>query len=252
MSTCPHCGYENATEGTCPLCGTATAGAGTQPARVATASFPDRRLPEWEDPEHGFPRNLFDTWRRSMFEPTAFFEGVPYDRPATRPILYYLIVSLIAALFGLWWNAVFATAQLGFMSDFMAGLDLEGASGSVAGNALLNFFIAPFAAVIGLIVWTLILHVLVFMFAKQRRGLSATARVISYATGPMIFSIVPMIGGLIGWVWSIALTVIGVRAAHRTSTGAAATIVLIPIVLSFALAVALIVVLVAAIASMGL
>jgi len=186
-----------------------------------------------------------------MFEPAAFFRDVPYEGPATRPILYYLIVSVVAAFFGLWWNAVFSSIQLGFMSEYMQSLDLAGAGGSLVANALLSFFLAPFAAVFALIVWTLILHVWVLMIARRRRGLSSTVRVLSYAAGPTILSVVPFIGSLVGGVWGLVLTVIGVREAHRTSTGAAVAIVLVPVVLFFLLIFALIIALAVAFSSLG-
>lgn len=253
MSTCPHCGYENSGASICPLCGTATVAPGAAQSAGSLAPVgPVGHWPEWEDSAHSFPRNLFQTWRRSVFEPTAFFRDVPYDRPATRPVLYYLIISLVAAMFALWWNAVFATANLGLMSQYMEGFDLAGAGGSAAAGAVLNFFLAPFGAVIGLIVWTGILHLFVLMLAKKRRAVGATVRVISYATGPLIVGIVPFVGGFVGSIWSLVLTIIGIREAHRTTTGAAAAIVLLPVALLFGLILVVFIVLLAAIASMGL
>ncbi|MCG8468442.1 MAG: YIP1 family protein [Gemmatimonadetes bacterium] len=249
MFTCPHCGYESAAGGACPLCGTATAqGEATVAADAAVIEAP---IPEWEDAARGFPRNLFETWRRSMFQPTDFFRGVPYERPAARPLLYYLIITVFGAFFTLWWQAVFSTAQLGFLAESLGTADALGYGGSMAASAMLNFFIAPFAAVIGLVLWALVLHLFVLMLGRQRRDLKATVRAISYAAGPAILGIVPVLGSLAGGVWTLVLTVIGIREAHRMTTGGALAVVFLPVVLLFGFVFTLVILVVAA-ASMGM
>jgi hypothetical protein len=42
---------------------------------------------------------------------------------------------------------------------------------------------------------------------------------------------VPIVGTLVGAVWGIVLQVVGIRTAHRTTTGRAALVVILPTVL---------------------
>lgn len=210
MPICPGCGFE-ATAGStaCPLCGHDL----TPPA-----SETEDRLPAWEDAAVPFPRNLLETWRESLFEPGRFFGGVAYEGSLARPLLYYLVIAVAGAFFTLWWQAV------GWMpARALLGGDTSGP------EALVSFFLSPFAALFGLAVWTLVLHLFVVIVAPRRRGLGATARVICYSGGPMVLTAVPFLGVLVGGVWTVVLQVVGIRSAHRTTTGRAVAAVLLPV-----------------------
>lgn len=246
MGTCRHCGYENPNLTTCPLCGTTAAAASSTMAPIPT----QEAMPAWENPSVAFPRSLVDTWCRSVLEPGRFFRGVPYEQAAARPILYYLIVGVLSSFFWLWWTAVLSRVEIPFLAGlggFSNPVSESGAAGgSVAGSALFTFFIAPFSAIISLIVWSMLLHLFVLMLGRRRRNLTATVRVISYAAGPSILGVVPVLGWMVGLVWSMVLTVVGVREAHRMSTGMAAGVVLLALVVPFLVFVVLVVVMVVA------
>lgn len=221
MPACPHCGFDTG-EGaaTCPLCGSRT---GSSAAGVtAPGAGSDRGVAGpaagWEDPRGTFPSNLVATWRASLFEPAAFFRGLPYGAPLARPVLYYLIVSVTSAFFVLLWGSV---------SDSIFPSMALGSSEPV--GPLLQFFFEPFGALIALGVGTLVLHALALVLAAEPRGIRATARVFCYAWGPSVFTIVPVLGWIVGFVWSVVLLVVGVREAHRTTGGRAAVIVVTPI-----------------------
>lgn len=231
MATCRHCGYQAPSFATCPLCGV-----------VADGSTAERRaladVPPWEDAASPFPRNFLDTWVRSSFRPTAFFRGVPWDEAAARPLLYYLLISIAAGLFGLWWTAAFAT--IGDPTAAPSDPILDSLFGmSPAGRALFGFFMTPFAAIVALVLWAGLLHLLTLVFARDRRGFRTTVRAVCYGAGPALFTAIPWIGGFVGLVWSLVLTAMGIREGHRTSGGTAAAIVglgvLVPLSLLFVL-----------------
>lgn len=238
MPACPHCGFDTG-EGatTCPLCGSRTgssAAAGGSAPRVGDHGRVAGPAAGWEDPRGTFPSNLIATWRASLFEPAAFFRGLPYGAPLARPVLYYLIVSVTSAFFVLLWGSVsdslFPTLALGSFQQV---------------GPLVQFFFEPFGALIALGVGTLVLHVLALVLAAEPRGMGATLRVFCYAWGPSVFTIVPILGPLVGFVWSVTLLLVGVREAHRTTGGRAAVIVLTPILLLLATLFLLVVLLVA-------
>ena len=66
----------------------------------------------------------------------------------------------------------------------------------------------------------------------QQRGIATTVRVFAYAYSPALLAMVPRLGAFAGFVWMVVLAVIGLREAHRTSTGRALTAVLVPIVVA--------------------
>ena len=210
MPTCPHCGFESgATAEECPLCG-------TRLAALADDRDPHGPVP-WEDPAAAFPRSLFGTWRESLFQPTTFFRRLNYAESLARPLLYYLIVSIVSAFFVLLWRS----------SDSYL---VPEALGPEAGlTPLVQFFMEPFAALIGLAVAVLVLQLFAALLAPERRGLRATSRVFCYSWGPAVLTAIPLLGPALGLVWSVVLLVIGTREAHRTTSGRAAAIVLLPL-----------------------
>ena len=230
MATCPHCGYEAGARDICPLCGAGIAGTD---APDASRTGSGTTLPPWEDPNAAFPKNFTDTWVESVFRPGAFFKDMPWESAAVRPVLYYLVLAIISAVFALWWTAAFAAMGFSFAWDETLFESL-----SPAASALVNFFATPFLAIIGLVLWSLILHLPVLVFARERKAYRATVRAVCYASGPTLFAVVPYLGALAGLFWSLGLTVIGLRDAHRMTTGAAIACVvlafLLPLTLVFA------------------
>lgn len=215
---CQHCRYEIRESRTeCPLCGAelpAAAGAGVTGEVVP-----------WEDPEVPFPLDLFRTLREAMLEPGRFFASLRFEEPLARPVLFYLILMVASAFFTLLWEA---SGLYGFLRG-SAGLAAAGGGT----NPLLVFLFSPFLGLLGLGFEVLVYHLLVVIFVRDRRGLAATARVLCYGASPLVLNIVPFLGSLAGGVWSLVLVVIGLREAHRTTTGRAVVIVLIPVALLF-------------------
>lgn len=217
----------------------APSGSGTAAAFDASAGRPDGEEPvAWEDPAVAFPANAWRSWRESLFEPTSFFRRIDHGAPVARPLLYFLLVSLGGAFFNLLWQAYLY-------------MPLAGESAAYGGGFyVVQFFATPFVVLFLLAVQTLLLHLFVLMLAPDRRGLGSTARVLCYASGPALLSVVPFVGALAAAVWGLVLQVIGVREAHRTSTGRAVVVALGPLILAVG-AVALLLVLVALAAGGG-
>lgn len=208
--TCPHCGHETEAE-VCPLCGSKVAGAG-EPAREAPAGAAGREggPVAWEDPSVPFPENLWRSWRKSVFAPTGFYRRVGGGGSMARPILYYLLLSVTGAVLALVWRTV-------WLSGPSASSYLDGGAGVLTSPAV-SFFLAPFLALAGLVVSTVLYHLAAVVLAPDRRGMAETARVICYAAGPSVFAVVPVAGSLVAAVWTLALQVVGLREVHRTST----------------------------------
>ena len=235
MVVCAGCGHESAVFDRCPFCG--------EPSMPQGASAGDAEgegginLPAWEDPAVPFPMNLVETWRRSVFEPGAFFVNGPFDRAAVRPILYYLLMAVLGAVLSLTWGAVLPTTQPGLMETLAEFMDTplpDAAAATGTTGRLADFFLAPFWAVLYLIVASLLLHVFVLVLAPRRRSLTATVRTICYASGPGLFAIIPFVGGWVAGIWGVVLTVIGLREAHRTTTGRAFAVWLLSVALPLA------------------
>ncbi len=129
---------------------------------------------------------------------------------------------MLGAFFDFWWETLGVAARYPLAGLYEEALWSEGA-------ALLGFFLSPFVGLVALFVWSLVLHLFALILAPQRQPLSATVRVVSYAVGPNLFAVVPFFGILVGTVWGLVLQAVGMREAHRTTTGRGVAIVLLPL-----------------------
>ena len=222
---------------------------------------PAERPVPWEDGSVPFPANLGLTWWDCLVSPNRFFARVSWETPFARPLLYYLILTILAGLLGLFW---FVWGPWGAAEELGLTLELQ----------LLSFFLTPFAVLLALGFVSLVQHLFVVLLAPGRRGLGATATVLCYASGVGLVTAVlpPALGftgpvpGIVGatylviyfmiaaaaQVWSVVVLVIGVRQAHSTTTGRATAIVLLPMAIGLVFAVALVIVAIALLTLIGI
>jgi len=205
----------------CPLCGGTLSVSGATPAPEEEAGVPP---PPWEDPAVPLPRAFLDTWVESLARPTDLFRRVPWEHAAARPILYFLIIAILSAFFTMWWEAMLGSTEVW---PLLAELGIARETGGTA--AVLRFFLAPFAALLWLLASSLLFHLFVMLLARDRRSFRATIRTACYASGPGVLAVVPLVGALVGGLWSLVLVAIGLREAHRMTGGASATAVILAV-----------------------
>ena len=215
----------------------------------------------WEDESAAFPANVGLTWWECLTSPDSFFGRVSWEGPFSRPLLYFLIVAIMAGLLSLFW---FAWGPWGAAGQFGVGLEIQ----------LLSFFLTPFVVLLALAIMALGQHLFVMLLVPGRRGLGATAKVLCYGAGvglvtallpPPIGSVGPAPGVLraiyvasyvafiiAAQVWYIVVLVTGMKHAHSTTTGRALAVVLLPAGIGLLLAVVLTVVAMTMIALSGI
>jgi len=71
-------------------------------------------------------------------------------------------------------------------------------------------------------------HARVAALLAGRARVAATFAACAYACAPLVLLAVPACGSIVGVLWVIVLTSIGLKVTHRISTGAAAAAVLAP------------------------
>ena len=224
MPACAHCGFELEVQAdSCPLCGAPVAADGSAGAGAAVIEGPPVA---WEDPAVPFPANFVRTYTKIIGGPSRFFARVPFDRPLARPILFYLIVVIVAAFVSL-----LVTSMLGVPEGFEQALGSYdiGVELSTGAVALLTFFITPFVLLFGLLINSLVVHLFVAMLIRDRRPMGATTRVLCYSIAPYPIAVIPFIGPLVSTIWITVLVIFGLRDAHRTTIGRSAAAVLIPL-----------------------
>ena len=219
---CPHCGQ--AVEAMdqiryCPFCG---AGLGETVSSRETGPYSP-----WEDRDNqGFVRALIDTWKESVFHPTKFFSVMPVKGGYGGPLFYGFIVGEIALLFNLFWQAMFM--MMGSFDEQYARFEAVGFS-----LAFLGIFaiLSPAFVIMGYFISAAVLHLCLSIVGGARRDFEATFRIVCYAAGANLFSLVPFCGGLGAWIWNAVLNIIGIRETHQISSGRAIVAYCLPALL---------------------
>jgi len=153
------------------------------------------------------------------FRPVDFFRNLRRQGDFLNPLAFALICVLISSLLG---GILGLILSVGFTDQGVAGAFIGFIFGIV--RSLIG-------AAIGLFVGALIWYLLVLLFARTNNtGYEATFRVVAYSSVVYLVSWIPILGWIIGLVYGIYLGIVGIREVHGTTSGRAALVVLIPIV----------------------
>ena len=107
---------------------------------------------------------------------------------------------------------------------------------STVGGFFLGLILAPFIAAIILLIVVAVRHLLVMLIVgSSNAGFEATLRLSSYTFATRIIWWIPILGQIVGFIYGLVLSTIGVREVHATTTGKAALIVLIPVAVAIVL-----------------
>lgn len=185
-------------------------GVGGTPPRASAA--PGGEF-DYRDPVQSF----IGTVQRIVLQPVDFFRGIRPHGDFVNPLIFAVICYEVAAILG----GIIAVAL--------------GAQGF--GGLLVNIILAPIGVVIGLFIGAGIFHLLVMLVVgSPNAGFEGTFRVGAYITVTQLvawLSAIPILGILVGillFFYSLFLGVVGIREMHSTTTGKAALVVLIPVV----------------------
>ena len=177
-------------------------------------------------------QSFVGTVRDLVTQPVGFFRSIARRGDFVNPLIFALVCTVISAAIGGFLGILYATVGVGD----------TGVGGAVAAFVASMFF-APIISAIALFVCAGVLHLLVALIIKPAdTGFEATFRVASYTSVAQLASWVPILGPLVAFVASIALSIVGIREVHETTTGKAALVILIPAVVALMTALFLIVV----------
>ena len=168
-----------------------------------------------------------ETWRESTFHPARFFAALPAEDRLGPSMLYFLILGITVAALGLFWGTMIARPELDSAATPSAFAVFRNIS------PLVGFLFSPVVQIIALFLGAAVTQVMLLILVPQRGPYGRTVRVYCYSHSPALFAVVPFIGGFVGAIWSMVVAIIGLREAHRTSTGRAAAVVLLPTLLLF-------------------
>ncbi|MDP3428625.1 MAG: YIP1 family protein [Humidesulfovibrio sp.] len=210
---------------------------GNQASGQESATSP---VPFEDLPSHGFFPGLWRTITEVLKTPAAFFRAMPISGGMAKPLVFHLLLAEFMVLSQFFWgmSGLSALSQYSGNQEFMdLGLGLAGTS------PIFILVLYPLLLILRLMLMTGVIHFLlcvIFRFTGGKgSGSEATFRVLCYSAAPLILGVVPFFGPLLGGVWSIALTIIGLKEAHRTSGSTAMFAVMLPILMLLAAALGL-------------
>jgi len=166
------------------------------------------------------------TWHGASLTPRVFFSLMPRAGSLGAAVLYYLSIGIAVAGAQLFW------AMAGGADEKPMAATVGAADAIAPWSPLIEFLTAPVILLLSLFIAAGATHLLLKMLGGTQRGggsYDTTARVFAYSYSPQIVGIIPVIGVIAGFVWMVVIAIAGLREAHRTTTGRAATAVLVPL-----------------------
>lgn len=173
----------------------------------------------WEHlDKYGFFSGIWETIKRAMLQPTAFFQSMPVGKGQIKPLIFYLLIAQFQIVMQMLWG----------MTGMGAGV--TGEAETAGASAAMLLFGYPLLFTILLYAMALLVHVCLTLVKGAGRGFEGTFRALTYGSAPMIMALIPMIGPLVGAVWSLVVTFLGYKNIHRTTSGKVLLAMLLPLI----------------------
>jgi hypothetical protein len=162
-------------------------------------------------------QTFINTVQGIVLQPANFFRGILRQGDFINPLIFAIICSEVSVILGGIIGVAFGN---------------QGFGGFIA-----SIILAPIVVAIVLFIVSGIFHLLVMLIVGSRNGgFEATFRVGAYVAVTELvswLSAIPILGILVSilvFFYSIFLGIVGIREVHSTTTGKAALVVLIPVV----------------------
>jgi hypothetical protein len=191
-----------------------------------TPALPATGLPWEHRNEIGFFRAFLHTVSLLITRPGEAFTRMRPEGGLTDPLLFGLVGGCAAYLVSLLFQVL-----------------LEAIPGYPGDNAMFHLFglnhwllllifalLSPVMVLLGIFIGAGILHVSLMLLGGANRPFETTLRVVCFTGGSAnLFSMIPICGGVIAFIYTIVLETIGISRAHQTTTAKALMAVLLPL-----------------------
>jgi hypothetical protein len=170
----------------------------------------------------------WQTWKEVIADPFGFFNKVPKEKWYKKPTLFFLKTTALSLLLNILFMLLFTSSEL--LND----PSFQSLFASIGSGILTLIIIALFPFII-LFSWGMLFLVvgLIHLFIKLVGGKSdynATFKLTCYSYAPSLLSFVPVLG-IIAYIYSVVLQVIGTHKLHNITLGKSALAILLPIII---------------------
>jgi len=216
--TCPQCNYtksvplEKIPPGAkwikCPQCGNRF----EYLKKEEDSSTEKKGATPWERRiELGLWIGIKQTIKSILFSPKHMFSSMSAKDGWREPLAFGLLVGSISSMCAFFWE--FLIAHGGFLRPF--GSFSHSLSSPII--FLIFIFLSPLFVGMSILISSLIIHFLLVLVKAGNNRFETTLRVIAYSQATRIWSMIPFIGSMIGWIWRSIVQIIGLKEAHETS-----------------------------------
>jgi len=175
--------------------------------------------------ELGLWQAIYLTFVSVLFTPSEFFRKMTSGKGVAEPMAFGLLSGSLGFMFGLFWNFLLISGAIMSFSDrFLEQVPL---------NWVFVFvlILSPLLVLMDMFIKAGVIHLLMLMFKDGKKGFVGTFRIIAYGQSTRVLSLIPFIGGVVGWFWNLIIVIVGLREMHKTSHLKAAAAVVAFIIL---------------------
>jgi len=249
LARCPSCRNTFSTDRTgrqdCPVCGKPLV-VPEQGQRAAAPTAPQAELlPEptgtpWERrAELGLVSAWAQTVQQALFEPSRLFAAARLDRGAAQLGFAVLTASVFAAIgqaLGLLVRGqsealVDRLAAQAQMPDSFRQMLHTTKQMNSPGWFVVSILLLPLVNFVFVYLNAAVTHAFALLLGQSKRGFAATFAACTYSWAPLVLLAVPGCGFIVGIVWLIVLTGVGLKVTHGIKPAGAAASVLAPYVI---------------------
>ncbi len=191
---------------------------------ISIAGGPESGLP-WEHRQQlGFVKAFVDTVKVILMKPAEAFTVMKREGNMTGPLFFAVVGGSIGSI-------VLGLFELGFQSPDPTENDgLIETFGRIP--VMIGFFLViPLVSIVWTFIFSGITHISLMLLGGGKRPFDATFRVVCFASGTaQLFNVIPLVGGLIAFIYGIVLECIGLSRAQEITTGKAVLAVLLPLI----------------------
>ena len=162
-----------------------------------------------------------------IFHPQNFFKALPEEEKKGNALLIAIISGSLGMAAFIFWQGLFDLVLISESTD-----------GSVSSwgytvMILIGSFFFPMVVIFQQFFLSALIHLSLKLIKGGRLSFRQTFVIIAYGQAPLIWGIIPLIGGSLGLVWSVVVQIIGIKSVHRLSLGKSLLVFFLPVALIF-------------------
>ena len=157
----------------------------------------------------GFLDGIIKTVMAVLFKPASFFKNISSPNAVGESFCFGIITGVAGSIITILWGFIIAMLSLNIELPVLTDLS------DITPISLVLLY--PLSVICNILITAVIIHALLFLVRANSGKLGGTLKVVSFAQAATLFSIIPVIGYIIGLFWQVVITFIGLKIIHAAS-----------------------------------